>query len=74
MIHSLRILIGVAALGLICIAAPAAAQSSFEQFIQSLWPQAQQLGVSRKTFDAAMRGLEPDLSLPDLDIPGRVEK
>ena len=29
------------------------------------------MGVSRKTFDAAMRGLEPDLSLPDLDLPGR---
>ena len=46
----------------------------FDQFVQSLWPQAQQIGVSRKTFDAATRGLEPDLALPDLEIPGRVEK
>ena len=40
-------------------------------FLQSLWPEAQQLGVSRATFDAAIRGLEPDLALPDLVIPGR---
>ena len=38
------------------------------------WPAAQALGVSRATFDAATRGLEPDLSLPDLAIPGRPEK
>lgn len=62
------------ALGVGALAAPAAAQSSFEQFIQSLWPEAQKLGVSRKTFDAATRGLAPDTSLPDLEIPGRVEK
>jgi lytic murein transglycosylase len=53
---------------------PAAAQSSFDQFIQSLWPEAQKLGISRKTFDAATRGLTPDTSLPDLQIPGRTEK
>jgi lytic murein transglycosylase len=29
------------------------------------------MGISRKTFDAAIRGVEPDLTLPDLDIPGR---
>src|SRR5262249_16854814 len=32
------------------------------------------LGVSRQTFDAATRGVEPDLSLPDLEIPGRPER
>lgn len=51
---------------------PAAAQSSFDQFIQSLWPEAQKLGVSRRTFDAETRGLTPDTSLQDLEIPGRV--
>ena len=50
----------------------AAAQSAFDQFIQSLWPEAQKLGVSRRTFDTATRGLTPDTSLPDLEIPGRV--
>ncbi|MEX2127505.1 MAG: lytic murein transglycosylase [Xanthobacteraceae bacterium] len=53
---------------------PAAADPAFDKFLQSLWPAAQSMGVARKTFDAATRGLEPDLSLPDLDIPGRVEK
>ena len=33
-----------------------------------------ELGVSRATFDAATRGLEPDLSLPDLHLPGRPER
>ena len=55
-------------------AGSSSADPAFDKFLQSLWPQAQQVGVSRKTFDAATRGIEPDLSLPDLDIPGRVEK
>ena len=28
------------------------------------------MGVSRATFDAAFRGVEPDLTLPDLVLPG----
>ena len=55
-------------------AAPALADAAFQQFLQSTWPEAQQRGVSRATFDTAIRGLEPDLSLPDLAIPGRAEK
>src|SRR5580704_3380091 len=51
-----------------------AADAAFQSLLQSLWPQAQQLGISRATFDAATRDLEPDLSLPDLVIPGRPEK
>src|SRR5262247_351969 len=60
---------------LVCLAAPpaSAADAAFEQWLQSLWPEAQKLGVSRATFDAATRGLEPDLSLPDLVVPGRPE-
>jgi lytic murein transglycosylase len=50
-----------------------AADAAFEAWLQSLWPEAQQLGVSRSTFDTATRGLEPDLSLPELAIPGRPE-
>ena len=49
----------------------ACADAAFDQFLQGLWPQAQRMGISRATFDAATRGLEPDLSLPDLDIPGK---
>jgi lytic murein transglycosylase len=29
------------------------------------------MGVSRRTFETAIRGVEPDLTLPDLDLPGR---
>ena len=50
------------------------ADDGFRAFLQSLWPAAQQLGVARATFDTAIKGLEPDLSLPDLAIPGRAEK
>jgi lytic murein transglycosylase len=50
-----------------------AADPAFTRWVESLWPDAQRLGVSRATFDAATRGLEPDLSLPDLVIPGRPE-
>src|SRR5277367_2324291 len=48
-----------------------AADAAFAQWLAATWPEAQALGVSRATFDAATRGLEPDLSLPDLAIPGR---
>ncbi|MDI1266702.1 MAG: lytic murein transglycosylase [bacterium] len=48
-----------------------AADAAFTQFIASLWPEAQAAGVSRATFDAQTRGLEPDYKLPDLILPGR---
>ena len=47
------------------------ADAGFTQFIASLWPEAQAAGVSRATFDAETRGLEPDYKLPDLILPGR---
>jgi lytic murein transglycosylase len=49
----------------------ARADADFTRFIQSLWPEAQALGVSRATFEEVTRGLKPNLSLPDLVIPGR---
>jgi len=58
----------------ICTGGALAADAAFQAWLQSLWPQAQELGVSRATFDMATRGLEPDLSLPDLVLPGRPEK
>jgi lytic murein transglycosylase len=61
--------IGLAALG----ALPAAAQveepeatastqgqAEFRRFVESLWPEARQVGVSRATFDEAFRGVVPD--------------
>jgi lytic murein transglycosylase len=63
---------------LVCLmvtgAAPAYADAAFQQWLQTLWPNAQKLGVSRAIFDKATRGLEPDYRLPDLAIPGRPEK
>ena len=56
---------------LLRLTSAAAAEPAFQQWLDELWPQAQAMGVSRKTFEAATRGLEPDLTLPDLDLPGR---
>ena len=55
-----------AAACLLLLIVSAHADAAFQQWLQTTWPQAQALGVSRATFDAATRGLEPDLSLPDL--------
>lgn len=53
-------------------ASPArAADEGFARFIASVWPEAQQAGVSRATFDSVTSGLEPDYRLPDLILPGR---
>lgn len=49
------------------------ADDAFPAWLQSLWPAAHAIGVSRATFDGATRGLTPDLSLPELVIPGRPE-
>jgi lytic murein transglycosylase len=54
--------------------ATARADAAFDEFLQSLWSDAERLGVSRATFDAATRGLEPDLSLPDLALSGRTDR
>ncbi|MFZ5736296.1 MAG: lytic murein transglycosylase [Pseudomonadota bacterium] len=48
-----------------------AADAGFARFLASLWPEAQQAGVSRATFEAVTAGLEPDYKLPDLILPGR---
>jgi lytic murein transglycosylase len=51
--------------------APAQGADAFRQFLEGVWPEAQAVGVSRATFDAALRGVEPDLALPDLVLPGK---
>jgi lytic murein transglycosylase len=69
----LRIFVAIC-LPLLALIAPLparAADAGFTQFIASLWPEAQAAGVSRATFDAETRGLEPDYKLPDLLLPGR---
>jgi lytic murein transglycosylase len=68
---------GAAALVLLLLAsvllAPAAraADPAFAHFLAAVWPEAQRAGVTRATFDALTRDLEPDLTLPDLVIPGQ---
>ena len=59
----------------VLVAAGAHAQSAddFRRFLDALWPDAQKAGVSRTTFDKALRGVEPDLALPDLVLPGKTE-
>jgi lytic murein transglycosylase len=70
----IRLVVFAAVLSCTLGAHGAFADAAFQTFLQSLWPQAQALGISHATFDAATRGLEPDLSLPDLVLPGRPQR
>ncbi|GLK84599.1 lytic murein transglycosylase [Ancylobacter defluvii] len=58
------------------IGAPAAARAdaAFDRWLAAQWPAAQQMGISRASFEREARGLEPDYSLPDLAIPGKPQK
>jgi lytic murein transglycosylase len=58
---------------LLCVLGSAAQADdpAFRAWLETVWPDAQAMGVSRATFETATRGLEPDLSLPDLSVPGR---
>jgi lytic murein transglycosylase len=47
------------------------ADPAFKAWFEQLWPEARDFGISRATFDRAFRGVEPDLGLPDLVLPGR---
>jgi len=72
----LRLALPLLALFIVCagpLQRAAAADGGFAEFLASLQADAGKLGVSGATFAAATRGLEPDLSLPDLVIPGRPE-
>ncbi len=46
-----------------------AVEQSFAAWLESLWPEAEAAGVSRKTFDAHLKGLKLDWSLPQLVLP-----
>ena len=52
----------------------AQAPGAFPRFLEALWPEAQAMGVSRAIFDMALSGVEPDLTLPDLVLPGKEPK
>lgn len=71
-------LLATALLGSVLFAAPTAAQSVSAQFQtwleNDLWPEAKKSGVSRATFEAAFDGVQPNLKLPDLVLPGQKQK
>jgi lytic murein transglycosylase len=46
-----------------------AVEQRFAQWLQQLWPDAQAAGVSRQTFDANLKGLTLNWSLPQLVLP-----
>lgn len=46
-------------------------QPPFAAFLEGIWPDAQAAGVPRAVFEQAVAGLTPDLTLPDLILPGR---
>src|ERR1700733_626557 len=56
--------VAAGALFLTMFVQPASADDAFQSWLQSLWPQAQELGVSRATFDTATRALAPAPSPP----------
>jgi lytic murein transglycosylase len=68
-----RIVVALASL-LLLATHGAAHADGFDRWVTEQWPMAEKLGVSRATFDRAVAGLRPDLSLPDLVVPGRTEK
>ena len=77
MMRTARLYIGLALAwwlaGLVAGGPAYAADPAFHAWLETVWPDARALGVSRSTFDEAIRGLEPDLSLPDLAVSGRPE-
>lgn len=71
-IHSL-VLVGL------LLAAPLPARADavtdgFRAFLEAdIWPAAKARGVPRPVFDAAFKGVTPNLKLPDLQLPGAKE-
>jgi len=62
------------AAAVVALGAPACADADFSRWLQLLWVDAQKQGVSSATFDEALTGVQLDLSLPDLVLPGRRPK
>jgi lytic murein transglycosylase len=78
MIELFRCLIVAATVAAISLALPALAavdrpglERAFPNWLETeIWPEAQAAGVSRKTFDAAFRGVTLDWEMPELRPPG----
>jgi lytic murein transglycosylase len=71
-------LLALTLLSILCLAPSRAdaqaAANTFRSFLDALWPDAQGMGISRATFDMAFRGVEPDLTIPDLVLPGQTKE
>lgn len=52
-------------------ATPVRADAGFNAFLKELRPDAAAASITDATFDTAFQGMEPDLTIPDLDLPGR---
>lgn len=61
----------MAAVVCLALSAPVRANTDFAAFVEGVWPEAKEAGVSRATFDRAFRGVTADLTLPDLLLPGQ---
>lgn len=81
-VHSLQLGRGLRVAGIatalvltaIMAARPAvAADAAFQKWLAGVRPDAEAMGITRTTFDTYTRDITPDLSLPDLVIPGRPE-
>ena len=64
---------------LVLAAPPAMAAGDIERGFRiwlerDLWPDARRMGIRRATFEAAFEGVTPNLSLPDLVLPGKHRK
>ena len=68
-----RLRIATIVLTLLLMSPAWAADPAFDRFLAGLYRAAEQLGVSRATFDAATAGSSP-LALPDLVILGRPDR
>ena len=51
------------------IAYKRAVEQRFAKWLQDLWPEAEAAGISRKTFDAHLKNVKLDWSLPHLVLP-----
>lgn len=60
---------GAAAADADVVAYKRAVEQRFGQWLQEIWPDAEAAGVSRATFDANVKGLKLDWSLPHLVLP-----
>ncbi|HJZ43316.1 MAG TPA: lytic murein transglycosylase, partial [Hyphomicrobiaceae bacterium] len=64
-LRAVAMALGLFAAAFAATGAHAQSADDFRRFLDALWPDAQKAGVSRTTFDKALRGVEPDLALPD---------